>query len=136
MTISLNIKQLNRLPSLVNFILILFVALNNIELTAGHGLYPEEKILGNRFVVNIKVGIDDVIINSINDTIDYSVLLSIVQDFFKTPTPLLETLVYEIEKQILIECKGLKYLYLSIQKKNPPLQAVVKSSEVILEKRY
>jgi dihydroneopterin aldolase len=92
--------------------------------------------LGNRFVVNIKVGIDDVIINSINDTIDYSVLLSIVQDFFKTPTPLLETLVYEIEKQILIECKGLKYLYLSIQKLHPPLQAVVKSSEVILEKKY
>jgi hypothetical protein len=30
----------------------------------------------------------------------------------------------------------LKYLYLSIQKLHPPLQAVLKSSEVILEKRY
>jgi len=136
MTISLNIKQLNRLPSLLNFILILFVALNNIELKAGHGLYPEEKILGNHFVVNIKVGVDDIIVNSINDTIDYSILLRIIQDFFKAPTPLLETLVYEIEKQILNECKGLKYLYLSIQKLHPPLQAVVKSSEVILEKNY
>jgi dihydroneopterin aldolase len=92
--------------------------------------------LGNRFIVNVKVGIDDVIIHSINDTIDYAVLLRIIQDFFKTPTPLLETLVYEIEKQILIECIGLKYLYLSIQKLNPPLQAVVKSSEVVLEKNY
>ncbi len=92
--------------------------------------------MGNHFVVNIKVGIDDVLIKSINDTIDYSILLRIIQDFFKTPTPLLETLVYDIEKQILIECKGLKYLYLSIQKLNPPLQAVVKSSEVILEKKY
>ena len=59
--------------------------------------------MGNRFIVNVKVGIDDVIIHSINDTIDYAVLLRIIQDFFKTPTPLLETLVYEIEKQILIE---------------------------------
>ena len=92
--------------------------------------------MGNHFVVNIKVGIDDVLINSINDTIDYSILLRIIQDFFKTPTPLLETLVYDIEKQILNECKGLKYLYLSIQKLHPPLQAVVKSSEVILEKNY
>jgi dihydroneopterin aldolase len=92
--------------------------------------------LGNHFVVNVKVGIDDIIVNSINDTIDYSMLLRIIQDFFKTPTPLLETLVYEIEKQIMIECKGLKYLYLSIQKLHPPLQAVLKSSEVILEKRY
>jgi dihydroneopterin aldolase len=92
--------------------------------------------LGNHFIVNIKVGIDDIIVNSINDTTDYSILLRIIQDFFKTPTPLLETLVYEIEKQILIECKGLKYLYLSIQKLHPPLQAVLKSSEVILEKNY
>ncbi len=92
--------------------------------------------MGNHFVVNVKVGIDDIIVNSINDTIDYSMLLRIIQDFFKTPTPLLETLVYEIEKQIMIECKGLKYLYLSIQKLHPPLQAVLKSSEVILEKRY
>jgi dihydroneopterin aldolase len=92
--------------------------------------------LGNHFVVNVKVGVDDIIVNSINDTIDYSMLLRIIQDFFKTPTPLLETLVYEIEKQIMIECKGLKYLYLSIQKLHPPLQAVLKSSEVILEKRY
>jgi dihydroneopterin aldolase len=136
MTISLNIKRLNRLPSPLNFILILFVALNNIELKAGHGLYPAEKILGNHFVVNVKVGVDDIIVNSINDTLDYSMLLRIIQDFFKTPTPLLETLVYEIEKQIMIECKGLKYLYLSIQKLHPPLQAVLKSSEVILEKRY
>jgi dihydroneopterin aldolase len=92
--------------------------------------------LGNHFVVNVKVGVDDIIVNSINDTLDYSMLLRIIQDFFKTPTPLLETLVYEIEKQIMIECKGLKYLYLSIQKLHPPLQAVLKSSEVILEKRY
>jgi dihydroneopterin aldolase len=92
--------------------------------------------LGNHFVVNVKVGVDDIIVNSINDTIDYSMLLRIIQDFFKTPTPLLETLVYEIEKQIMIECKGLKYLYLSIQKLHPPLQAVLKSSEVILEKNY
>jgi dihydroneopterin aldolase len=92
--------------------------------------------LGNHFVVNVKVGVDDIIVNSINDTLDYSMLLRIIQDFFKKHTPLLETLVYEIEKQILIECKGLKYLYLSIQKLHPPLQAVLKSSEVILEKNY
>ena len=44
--------------------------------------------------------------------------------------------VHHESPQILIECKGLKYLYLSIQKLHPPLQAVVKSSEVILEKSY
>ena len=82
------------------------------------------------------MGIEDREINSINDTIDYSRLLAIIQDHFKTPTPLLETLVYKIEQQILKECKALKYFYLSIQKQHPPLVAIVKSSEVILEKNY
>lgn len=109
----------------------IYVALNNVSFIAYHGAFAEEQTLGNEFVVNIKVGAHD-------DTafIDYADLLRIVKDKFSRRMDYLETLIAEIEKEIKAKIKPCDYLYLSIQKKNPPLDASVESSEVILEKNY
>lgn len=109
----------------------IYVALNNISFIAYHGAFAEEQTLGNEFVVNIKVGAKDE-----SAFIDYADLLSIVKENFSRRMDYLETLIAEIEKDICAQIKPCDYLYVSIQKKNPPLDAVMDSSEVILEKNY
>ncbi len=130
-------KQYIRSQLHLNRFFILFIALNTIELIASHGLYPEEKTLGNHFVVNISVGIaDESSIKDISDTIDYLVLFQIIKKHFDKPVPLLETLLQSIEKEIIQHYNIVKYLNLSIHKKNPPMGAQIASSEVRLEKYY
>ena len=109
----------------------LYVALNNIELQGFHGMYTAEKLLGNTFIVNIKVGVEDE-----KTFIDYCILKDEIINRFATPTDFLETLVLDIEKGILKRFEKIANLYISIQKKNPPLGISAKSSEVILEKQY
>lgn len=109
----------------------IYVALNNISFVAFHGAYAEEQTLGNEFIVNIKVGAKDE-----SAFIDYADLLRITKENFSQRMDYLETLIAEIEKDILNNIKPCDYLYISIQKKNPPLGAAVESSEVILEKNY
>ena len=109
----------------------IYVGLNNISLIAFHGAYAEEQKLGNEFIVNIKVGAKDE-----KAFIDYADLLRIAQENFSRRMDYLETLIAEIEKDILAEITPCDYLYISIKKKNPPLNAAVDSSEVILEKEY
>jgi dihydroneopterin aldolase len=109
----------------------IYVALNDISFVAFHGVYTEEQKLGNEFIVNVKVGVKDE-----TAFIDYSILLDIVKENFSQRMDYLETLLAKIEKDIRIKVKPCDYLYVSIQKKNPPLEAVVRSSEVILEKKY
>lgn len=109
----------------------IYVALNNISFVAFHGAYAEEQTLGNEFIVNVKVGAKDE-----TAFIDYADLLRIVQENFSRRMDYLETLIAEIEKDIIKEISPCDYLYISIRKKNPPLAAVVESSEVILEKSY
>lgn len=109
----------------------IYVALNNISFIAFHGAYAEEQTLGNEFVVNIKVGAKDE-----TAFIDYADLLLIVQENFSRRMDYLETLIAQIEKDIIKGVKPCDYLYISIQKKNPPLGAAVESSEVIFEKNY
>jgi dihydroneopterin aldolase len=109
----------------------LYVSLSNISFVAYHGAFAEEQKLGNEFIVNIKVGAKDE-----KAFIDYADLLDIVKDKFSSRMDYLETLIAEIEKEIVKRIKPCDYLFISIRKKNPPLQAVVDSSEVILEKNY
>ncbi|MCC7028727.1 MAG: dihydroneopterin aldolase [Chitinophagaceae bacterium] len=113
-----------------------FIALNNIRLFAQHGLYAEEKILGNNFVVNCKVGIEQKKIESIDDTIDYALLSAIIHQHFAVPTPLLETVAARIEDDIMRKYPVIRYFYLSIKKLNPALNARADSSEVIIENNY
>lgn len=109
----------------------IYVVLNNISFIAYHGAFAEEQKLGNEFIVNVKVGAH-------NETafIDYADLLTIVQENFSRRMDYLETLIAEIEKDIVKKIEPCNYLYISIKKKNPPLNAEVESSEVILEKSY
>lgn len=99
-------------------------------------MYPEERILGNTFIINCKVGIENHPVNSIKDTIDYAALLEIVKKHFSAATPLLETLAQNIESESKLLFPDLKYFLISIQKKNPALNAQLESSEIILEKQY
>ncbi len=103
---------------------------------ACHGLYPEEKILGNNFIINCKAGIESKKIESINDTIDYAILLDIVKKYFATPFPLLETVAEKIEQESKETFPGMKYFFISIRKMNPALSAQLQSSEIIIEKNY
>ncbi|MBK7588724.1 MAG: dihydroneopterin aldolase [Bacteroidetes bacterium] len=114
----------------------LYIALNNIQLIAYHGLYPEEHLLGNHFIVQCKVGINDLHVHTIDDTIDYNALLTIIKKHFNQQTPLLETLAQQIEMETKQLFPAILYFYLSIKKKHPALAAQIESSEIIIEKNY
>ncbi|MEZ5046248.1 MAG: dihydroneopterin aldolase [Chitinophagaceae bacterium] len=113
----------------------MFIALHNLSLFAYHGIHPEERILGAWYIINIKVGIADKEIKTIADTIDYAALLNMTKERFANPTPLLETIVWDLYQLFLNRFKLMEYVFISIQKKNPPLGITCESSEVILEKK-
>lgn len=81
---------------------IMTIQLNNIELYGYHGLYKEETILGNTFIINLKIEFIPVVhkINSIAETIDYVEVYSLVKERMQQPTPLLETIVEDIATSI------------------------------------
>jgi dihydroneopterin aldolase len=81
---------------------IMTIQLNNIELYGYHGLYKEETILGNTFIVNLKVEFIPTVhkINVITETIDYVEVYNMVKERMLQPTPLLETIVEDIATNI------------------------------------
>ncbi|MBL7766349.1 MAG: dihydroneopterin aldolase [Chitinophagaceae bacterium] len=103
---------------------------------AEHGYFSQEQILGNTFVVNLKVGIEDIPITDLHETIDYAELLRIVKLHFGKKFALLESLAQAIEGDVKLHFPQILTFELSIRKLNPPLSAEVGCSEIILEKSY
>jgi dihydroneopterin aldolase len=102
---------------------LLTIHLHNLLFHAYHGLYAEEKLLGNDFEVNISIKhlpVKEKII-SLEQTINYVAVHHLVKERMKMPTPLLETLAQEICESILEKFTLAEEVFFSIKKLNPPI---------------
>jgi dihydroneopterin aldolase len=113
------------------------IHLHHLEFFAFHGLYEEERIVGNNFMVSIDVDFEsDDIISSISDTIDYSVVYEIVKKRMLIPTDLIEVVAEEISNAIHKDFPQIKQIKIFIQKSNPPVIGFKGSVGVSLQKNY
>lgn len=111
----------------------LIVSLNDLKFHANHGLYEEERILGNQFIVNCLVKLDDPegnILQSLDETVNYQVLFELIKEYMQHSESLLETLCMKMGKQILKRFPCVKYVFVSVTKNNPPINGFTGSSSV------
>lgn len=74
------------------------VAIEGAEFFAYHGYYPEERRMGNTFVIDAEVELKtfDSSDDNILDTVNYEMLFAICQEEMDRTQKLLETVVYNI----------------------------------------
>ena len=113
----------------------LTIHLKAIRCLAHHGIFAEEKILGNEFEVDIfiqcatKTGI----IQHLNETIDYATVYTLLQERMKKPTPLLETIASDFSYMILQNFPLANSIRFSIHKMHPPIEGLIGQVGVIFE---
>jgi 7,8-dihydroneopterin aldolase/epimerase/oxygenase len=96
--------------------------LHSLRFFSYHGLYEEEKILGNEYEVNADVAFDEKrTISSLNETINYANIFESIKQRMNVPTALLETVVQDLAKEIRSIDPRIKMISISIKKKNPPI---------------
>ncbi len=101
----------------------LSIHLHKLLLYGYHGIYAEEKVLGNEFEINVLVKHlpARLPVKHIDDTIDYARVYELVKQRMAVPTPLLETVVTEIAVQILAQFSLAMHVAVSIKKLHPPI---------------
>lgn len=114
---------------------IIKVGLNGVKFNAAIGLYPEERLLKNDFLVDIDVQyltIHSLIKHDLKDGVDYSRLFNICKAVFGEETLYLENVAQEILDQILNNFSFIDECTVCIKKLNPPLNAQIHHSFVQL----
>ncbi len=110
------------------------ISLHGAEFFAYHGFYPEEQVLGNKFVVDIEVdynfGSKDE--DNIADTVDYGRLYAIADKQMKQTRQLIETVANGIANDIKTQFPLTDKIMVSVKKLNPALGGKVDYSRVVV----
>jgi len=115
----------------------LTIALEQLKFRAFHGFYPEERIIGNDFILDVYVTIADTIpVDELSDTVNYQDIFTIVKAVMAVPQPLLEQVVAGISHTIRERYPRVKKTVVTLRKMSPPMGAEVRNSLVSLEKEY
>jgi len=112
------------------------ISLSNLEFFGFHGLYEGEKKIGNQFLVDIQIDFTPtvLIVNELDQTIDYVLVYNKVKEIMAIPTPLLETLVCKIADQILIDHTIADKVFVQITKQKLVIPSFVGDTSVSIER--
>ena len=111
------------------------INLNDAEFFAHHGYYPEEQILGSRFIVDISVKFapqGNIGEDEIGNTVNYEQLYNIACDEMKITRKLIETVAQAICDKIKYEFPFVSAIRVCLKKMDPPLKGRVGHSAVIV----
>ena len=110
------------------------ISLNGLEFKSKIGLFDFEKENGNTFIVNVSIDVDKIIYDdTIEGTVDYSNLFSIIESEMSKEYNLIEKVAHKISSSIHSRIKNIKLCRLEIIKKNPPIDGNIDNSSFILE---
>ena len=112
------------------------ISLNKLLFVGYHGLYLEEKKLGNNYSVEIDIDFTPKqgVIDQLDQTIDYVHVYAIVKKWMEIPTPLLETLVGKIADDILSSQALANKVFVKITKLHLPISTFEGNVSVKIEK--
>jgi dihydroneopterin aldolase len=115
---------------------IMRISLNKLLFVGYHGLYPEEKKLGNNYSVDIDIDFNpkEGLIDQLDQTIDYVQVYTIVKKWMEIPTPLLETLVGKIADELLLSQPLANKVLVKITKLHLPIPLFEGNVSVKIEK--
>lgn len=107
------------------------ISLHQVKIFAPIGLYPQEKILGNRFEVDIDVDVKDY---SEHHFVDYSLINDCIRVAFDPAEEILELLALKIYTAVKHQFSFVQRIKIVIRKYNPPMKGEIGYAQVVFEK--
>jgi dihydroneopterin aldolase len=112
-----------------------FIELEGMEFYAFHGHFREEQVVGNRFVVDLKIETDTKPAeksDQLGDALDYQHVYHIIAEEMKQKSFLLENIAARLCDKLTASFPQISYMTLKVSKINPPLGGKVKQVSVCL----
>lgn len=116
------------------------IKIKNLEVFANHGVYPEERKLGQKFLVSCalylntrKAGLTD----SLEDSVDYGKISRLIKSEMERETYLLiEAAAEHLAKQILLFDEKIRQVDLEIKKPWAPVGLPLETASVVISRKW
>ncbi|MFB6318051.1 dihydroneopterin aldolase [Saccharicrinis sp. FJH54] len=113
------------------------IELENMEFFAYHGCFREEQVVGNSFMVNVRLEGDFSIpakSDNIADAVNYQIIFNLVQEQMAVTSHLLEHVAQRILDVIYNQYPDLDKASVKVSKVNPPLGGQTQQVSVTLSR--
>lgn len=132
LTFMFNVIMNKRISNCINMGLI---QIENMEFYSFHGHFKEERIVGNKFLVDLTVETDMKApseSDNLKDAVNYQKLYEIIKQQMEMKSHLLEHIAGRILDAIYSEMEGITKATVKVSKMNPPMGGKIGSVSIIL----
>ena len=112
-----------------------FIYINGLRFHAFHGVMPQERLTGNDYSVDIRIGYDvskAMVSDDVDDTVNYADIKKVTDQEMSVPSKLVESVAYRIADRISRRYPSISSIDIKVTKLNPPFGADCKGAGVEL----
>jgi 7,8-dihydroneopterin aldolase/epimerase/oxygenase len=113
------------------------IQIENMEFYSFHGHFKEERIVGNKFLVDLTIETDMKVpmeSDNLKDAVNYQRVYEILKLQMEKKSYLLEHIAGRIIDAIYTEVEGIKKVTVKVSKMNPPMGGKIGSVSVVLSR--
>ncbi len=113
------------------------IQIENMEFYSFHGHFKEERIVGNKFIVDLTIETDmkkPAESDNLKDAVNYQRVYDIVKQQMEMKSHLLEHIAGRILDAVYAEMEGITKATVKVSKMNPPMGGKIGSVSVVITK--
>jgi 7,8-dihydroneopterin aldolase/epimerase/oxygenase len=113
------------------------IQIENMEFYSFHGHFKEERIVGNKFIVDLTIETDmkkPAESDNLKDAVNYQRIYEIVKQQMEMKSHLLEHIAGRILDAVYAEMGGINKATVKVSKLNPPMGGKIGSVSVVITK--
>lgn len=113
------------------------IEIEEMEFYAYHGHYEEERVVGNRFLLDLKIvgGCDKAAHSDrIQDALNYQTAYKVIRAQMQEKSHLLENIAKRILDALYENLEGIEKATIKVRKMNPPMGGQIKSVSVTMSR--
>lgn len=111
------------------------ISIENMEFHAYHGCYKEERITGNRFLVDLEIATDlkgAAVTDNLAETLNYQLAYDLVKEQVEFRSHLLENVAGRILDSLYASFPDIEKATVKVSKMNPPMGGQIERVSVTL----
>lgn len=113
------------------------ILLENMEFFAYHGCFKEERIIGNKFLVDVIINTNlskPAISDNVHDTLNYQTVYQITKEQMQHKSHLLENIAQRIIDALYKNFENIDKITVKVSKLNPPLGGKTEKVSVVMNR--